>query len=176
MGDIMRGFIPVVMGTLGLIISGITSYALKLAAALEPAFKGLVNSLIGLIEAIPNAFISGLNSIIRAWNNFSLSALGLAIGGVTIVPDISWQTPNLPTLPRVSIPRLAEGGIVTKPTVALIGEAGPEAVVPLNRGRGGPSERPQLLQVFIGGEKIEEFIIRTQSRANERGDTVLVGV
>lgn len=31
------------------------------------------------------------------------------------------------------IPKLAEGGIVTKPTLALIGEAGPEAVVPLNR-------------------------------------------
>jgi hypothetical protein len=36
------------------------------------------------------------------------------------------------------IPKLAEGGIVTKPTLALIGEAGPEAVVPLNRlGTGG---------------------------------------
>jgi len=31
------------------------------------------------------------------------------------------------------IPKLAEGGIVTKPTLALIGEAGPEAVVPLSR-------------------------------------------
>ncbi len=28
---------------------------------------------------------------------------------------------------------LAEGGIVASPTVALIGEAGPEAVIPLNR-------------------------------------------
>lgn len=31
----------------------------------------------------------------------------------------------------IGIPGLAEGGIVTKPTIALIGEAGPEAVVPL---------------------------------------------
>jgi hypothetical protein len=31
------------------------------------------------------------------------------------------------------IPAMAAGGIVTKPTLALIGEAGPEAVVPLNR-------------------------------------------
>lgn len=36
------------------------------------------------------------------------------------------QTPNL---------QLAEGGIVTKPTRALIGEAGPEAVIPLNKAR-----------------------------------------
>jgi hypothetical protein len=31
------------------------------------------------------------------------------------------------------IPALAAGGVVTSPTVALIGEAGPEAVVPLNK-------------------------------------------
>jgi hypothetical protein len=39
-----------------------------------------------------------------------------------------------------SIPKMAEGGIVNKPTLALIGEAGPEAVVPLskmNAGGGG---------------------------------------
>jgi len=38
-----------------------------------------------------------------------------------------------------AIPRMADGGIVTSPTLALIGEAGPEAVVPLSRmgGTGG---------------------------------------
>jgi hypothetical protein len=33
----------------------------------------------------------------------------------------------------VDIPKMAKGGIVTKPTLALIGESGPEAVIPLNR-------------------------------------------
>jgi hypothetical protein len=33
----------------------------------------------------------------------------------------------------VEVPAMAAGGIVTRPTLALIGEAGPEAVVPLNR-------------------------------------------
>lgn len=37
---------------------------------------------------------------------------------------------------RGNIPGLAHGGIVTSPTLAMIGEAGPEAVVPLD-GRGG---------------------------------------
>jgi len=35
-----------------------------------------------------------------------------------------------------NIPGLADGGIVTGPTLAMIGEAGPEAVVPLDRMRG----------------------------------------
>ena len=53
---------------------------------------------------------------------------------------------------------LAEGGIVNRPTLALIGEAGPEAVVPLSRGKdqgllgggGGPS-----ITIQINGEFLE---------------------
>jgi hypothetical protein len=36
-------------------------------------------------------------------------------------------------LSKVGIPALAEGGIVSSPTLSLIGEAGPEAVIPLNQ-------------------------------------------
>jgi len=46
-------------------------------------------------------------------------------------------TINPPDLPH--IPKLATGGIVTRPTLAMIGEAGAEAVIPLtgkNRGMG----------------------------------------
>ena len=39
-----------------------------------------------------------------------------------------------PTGPGSMIPAMAEGGIVDEPTLAVIGEAGPEAVVPLNKG------------------------------------------
>ena len=35
-----------------------------------------------------------------------------------------------------SVPKMATGGIVTQRTLAIIGESGPEAVVPLNRGGG----------------------------------------
>ncbi len=38
---------------------------------------------------------------------------------------------------RTAVPALAEGGIVTRPTLAMIGERGPEAVVPLGSGGGG---------------------------------------
>jgi hypothetical protein len=37
---------------------------------------------------------------------------------------------------RPNVPKMAEGGIVQRPTLALIGEAGPEAVVPLGGGAG----------------------------------------
>jgi hypothetical protein len=46
------------------------------------------------------------------------------------------------------VPQLAGGGIVNKPTLALIGENGPEAVVPLGRGGGGG--RPVVVNINAG--------------------------
>lgn len=40
---------------------------------------------------------------------------------------------------------MAEGGIVTKPTVALLGESGAEAVVPLEKAGGGLGSTQQTL-------------------------------
>jgi hypothetical protein len=47
------------------------------------------------------------------------------------VPGIGGKGFDVP-----DIPMLAQGGIVTSPTLAMIGEAGPEAVIPLNRAGG----------------------------------------
>ena len=80
---------------------------------------------------IESAFRAVINAVIDLWNglHFTLpkvDVLGVHIGGDTI---------GVPT-----IPHMASGGIVTSPTLALIGEAGPEAVVPLGRGgMGGPA-------------------------------------
>jgi len=49
---------------------------------------------------------------------------------------------------------LAEGGIVTKPTLALIGEAGPEAVIPLSRGRRGTGAGGVTVNVTVTGNNI----------------------
>jgi len=58
------------------------------------------------------------------------------IGGLTdLIP--SGPAAPTPAPPTSRIPRLAEGGIVSSPTLALIGEAGPEAVVPLDRMQSG---------------------------------------
>ena len=62
-----------------------------------------------------------------------------AMGNIPFVPDPSKPLPNLPAGLEWGVgglPALAEGGIVMGPTLALVGEAGPEAVVPLNRGYG----------------------------------------
>jgi len=80
--------------------------------------KGGVNTIIGAI----NTFIRGINGIRITVPSISLP-FGQSIGGFSI---------GMPQIPE--IPELAKGGIIKRPTLAMLGESGPEAVVPLGRG------------------------------------------
>jgi hypothetical protein len=85
---------------------------------LKSLFTGGLNFAADIAKTIANAFIGFLNRSIRGLNNIlEFEAFGVKI--------------DMPDIPE--IPKFAKGGIVTKPTLAIIGEAGPEAVVPLSR-------------------------------------------
>ncbi|VLF77188.1 TMP repeat family [Streptococcus pneumoniae] len=80
--------------------------------AVGGAFKSAVNAVLGTIENVVNGFIGMINGVLGVVRNL----LGLGwVGSVS----------------TVSLPRLARGGIVDSPTIAMIGEAGKEAVVSL---------------------------------------------
>ena len=93
--------------------------------------NAIINGILGAFESVVNGAIMMVNGIIRAYN------------AIPIAPDINTIAHvNLPSIggnsatqaaSRMNLPRMAEGGIVRSPTLALIGEAGPEAVVPLDR-------------------------------------------
>ena len=104
----------------------------------------IVNTIIGFFEGMVNAAIGVVNAIIAVYNS------------IPLLPNIP-QAPtiNVPTiggggggggggeLPRPnpefgSIAMFAEGGIVTSPMIGMVGEAGPEAIIPLDQyNRGG---------------------------------------
>lgn len=85
----------------------------------------------------------GVNSILGRVNSLSIPGMDLRTPSFTIptpgpIPDISVPSVGVRAGPWAlpDVPLLASGGIVRRPTLAMIGEAGPEAVVPLSRGRG----------------------------------------
>lgn len=78
--------------------------------------KSAINGVIGLI----NKMIDAINSIKIKIPKIEYFP-GRFFGGMEI------RFPQIPT-----IPELAQGGIITRPTLAMIGEAGPEAVLPLS--------------------------------------------
>lgn len=95
------------------------------------SIKGVINSIIGGIEKMANGVINGINGMIRALNNLSFDVPDW-------VPEIGGKTFgfNISTIGNISIPRLAKGGVVDQATIAMVGEAGQEAVVPLENNTG----------------------------------------
>ena len=97
------------------VFNGLKDLAGSIFDKVGGAFKGVINAVISGLEGGLNFAIKGLNII--------LDGIDSAAG--------PWV--NFGSIPEVKLPRLAEGGIVTSPQIAMIGEKGPEAVIPLDR-------------------------------------------
>lgn len=74
---------------------------------IEKGFKGTINNMIGMVEGFVNSFIGGVNKIIEALNSIHIDVPKNIpkIGGIKFGFDI-------PTLGKVSIPRLATGAVI----------------------------------------------------------------
>jgi len=117
---------------------GLIIAAVVIAYKKFEGFRGIVDTLFGAMKwwinnvTIP-AFKTLLtivktifNGIASAWNN---TVGRISFKAPSWVPGFGGKGFEVP-----NIPMLAQGGIVTSPTLALIGEGnGPEAVIPLNR-------------------------------------------
>jgi hypothetical protein len=93
--------------------------------------NAIINGILGAFESVVNGAIMMVNGIIRAYNAIPIAPNINTIAHVNL-PSIGGNSATQ-AASRMNLPRMAEGGIVSSPTLALIGEAGPEAVVPLDR-------------------------------------------
>jgi tape measure domain-containing protein len=85
------------------------------------AIKGVVNSVLSGIANAINGVVNAINRVIRAANS-AAAKVGL---------------PQIPLIPKVSVPQFAEGGVVTGPTLAMVGEGGePEYIIPQSKAAG----------------------------------------
>ena len=151
----------------------------KVGSAVGGAFRSAVNAVLGTIENVVNGFIGMINGVIGMINKIP----GVSLGGIGYV----------------SLPRLARGGIVDSPTVAMIGEAGKEVVMPLENtgflqtmGRvvggavvnalggglpqsGGFSGSGDIV-IMIGGHEFGRVAIQEINREQERAGQVLLNI
>lgn len=112
-------------------------------------FKGVINGILAYIEWSINSFIGMLNGAIKLINK---------------IPGV-----NISKVSTLSIPRLAKGGIVNNPgrgVHAVIGEAGREAVLPLENNTEWMDDladkiggKKIVVQVILSGKKIHEELI-----------------
>ena len=148
-------------------------------SAVGGAFKSAVNAVLGTIENVVNGFVGMINGV---------------IGMINKIPGVS-----LGSIGYVSLPRLARGGIVDSPTVAMIGEAGKEVVMPLENtgflqtmGRvvggavvnalgGGLTQSSGFsgsgdIVIQIGGHEFGRVAIQEINREQERAGQVLLKI
>jgi hypothetical protein len=140
--------------------------------AIGDFFKSMINGYISMWEGFVNFFVGGINSIIRGINRLSIS--------IPAIGDAPGMTVgfNLPTIPRVSLPRLAEGGIVKAQPGGIIANIGEgqydEAVIPLKPGMSMGSTYNITVNAGMGadGSRIGEQIIREIKRYERQSGPV----
>jgi hypothetical protein len=155
-------------GVIGRGFANMGSYALDQASAfgnkILDAIMKPINFVGGLVSAALNTvvdtFKSVYNTLADLWNN-SIGRFSFRVPGW--VPKLGGKGFDMPDLPK-----LADGGIVTSPTVAMIGEAGPEAVIPLNKmGAMGTTNVTINMPVGANGEDVVRALERyTRQQGN----------
>lgn len=107
---------------------------------LKDAAKGPINAVIGLI----NGLISGVNTAIKALNDIDIDIPDWVPG------DLGGKSFSMHLKTIGSIPALATGGIIDNPTLAMVGEAGKEAVMPLENNTGWITELATKIAGIMG--------------------------
>nr|DAG82892.1 MAG TPA: minor tail protein [Caudoviricetes sp.] len=175
--DIIKGLLRAFEGLIDFISGVFSGNWARAWQGIVDIFGGIFDGLVGVVRwplniiiDLVNSAISGINSMIRTINK---------------VPGI-----NIPSVPK--IPKLAKGGIIDSPTIAMVGEAGKEAVMPLEnntgwitdlaekvstrmpQGSGEGSNGDLILQ--IDGSVIGKVALKQLRRMQRQGNITLIPV
>lgn len=168
--------IGTIVGLITFVVAVITGFFMAILNVGRSFYVNMIlggGNLIGFFKSIPGAIADGFtdgfkkifNSVINIYNKFAKKMTFKIPDWVPYIGGDEWKLPR--------IPKLAKGGIVNSATLAMIGEDGPEAVVPLNRknnpagiGLGGGAT---TININVGG-----VTDRTDKRAlaREIGDLI----
>lgn len=130
-------------------VKAFRDYMGPIISSVQVIFMGLANFIGGVfsgnwkrawlgVKQIFEGIVSGLGAIFKAPLNFMIDGINKFLSGIGKIKIPDW-VPGVGgkgfSIPK--IPRLAKGGIVSASTIANIGEAGTEAVIPLQRNTQG---------------------------------------
>lgn len=96
-------------------------------------FDGIKDGIIDGFKVVVNAIIRGINKVISIPFN-GINKILRKIHNISILGKKPFSFIDPIDIPE--IPELAKGGVINRPTTAVIGEAGKEAVVPLENNTG----------------------------------------
>jgi TP901 family phage tail tape measure protein len=107
------------------LVQGIADTFKNVTDAITAPFKAAFETMRGIINQILNGIGQAVSSVVQAINNV-IAGANQALANLGL--------PQIPYLPFPQIPQFAEGGVVSGPTLAMVGEGGePEYIVPQSK-------------------------------------------
>lgn len=164
MSDVCSGIFKALGGLLDFITGVFSGNWKKAWTGIKDFFKGVWDAIWAIVKGIINLIIGGINTL---WSGLYkvIKALVDGIGGIAgAIGDLlgkDWRF-SMPKKPP-TIPYLAKGGIINQPTLAMVGESGKEAVVPLENTSFAESIANAILRVISP-------LLKNNSSNNHNGD------
>lgn len=161
---IFTGALKIIEGLLKIALGVITGDWNKAWEGVGKVWDGIWDAIIGVVE--------GATKIIYGIVGGIIDKVASAIEAVkSLIGLNSEASKNQPTVTndgggslqsglKAGIPKLANGGILTRPTLNIAGEAGPEAVIPLSKldSMIGSGSKETIVQVILDGRVVQEFV------------------
>ena len=123
-------------GLINFIVGVFTGNWRKAWNGVKDVFASIFSGLVGLAKAPINAVIACVNGLISGVNACISGLNKISVDVPDWVPGIGGKKFGFNLSALGTIPYLAKGGIINSPTLAMVGEAGREAVVPLENNTG----------------------------------------
>lgn len=171
------------------VLTSIKSTVTTIFNSIWGVIKGVINSILGGIEGMVNGVISGFNAMIGAMNKLKFDVPDW-------VPEIGGQTFgfSIPSLSKVNLPRLAEGGYVraNQPQPVIVGDNKTQGEIIAPEGKilavvlqaleqffsklkdSGYSSNNNgevgdiIIPIYLDGSALDEVIVTAQQRRNIR--------
>lgn len=86
---------------------------------------GVMNGLIDIFNNGASSIVTTMNDLINSYNKIASQFSAQAISNISFI-----------SIPKLTIPKFATGGIVDRPTLGIFGKSGKEAIVPLEKNTG----------------------------------------
>lgn len=178
--DLIKSLLQVFNGLIDFILGVFIGNWSRAWQGVVNIFSGIFNGIVGVVKwplnliiDMVNAAISGINTMIKTINK---------------VPGVS-----IPTIGK--IPKLAKGGIIDSPTIAMVGEAGKEAVMPLENNTGwitdlaakvadrlptqtqaNSSDKPINLTIQVGTTTLGKIVIDSINKVQRQAGATLLRI
>lgn len=169
-GNLLSGVFRILGGLIDFIAGVFTGDWKRVWEGVKNVFGGIVDTLVALFRIPLNGIITGINAFISGLNKIKIPEWVPAVGGKGF---------NIQPMRY-----LATGGVIESPTVAMLGEAGKEVVLPLESNTewmdklvdkiGGGS--PIQLVVNVGNEKIAEKVIEYANDKSMRSGSLVFNI